>query len=113
MAERYRTWGTWGPGPHSERGSTNYITAEKVRRAARLVRTGQVFSLSVPFDRTGPNRGRPGSSRINPQHVMFKHGGDLLADWENARHGMQSTDDGVLYAAAGRHAVGRLLPRVL
>jgi kynurenine formamidase len=95
MAEKYRTWGNWGPGPDCERGSTNFITAEKVRRAAQLVRTGQVFSLSVPFDRTGPNRGRQGSARVNPQHVMFKHGGDLLADWENARHGMQSTDDGV------------------
>jgi kynurenine formamidase len=98
MAERYRTWGNWGSGPQRERGSTNYITPDKVRQAAQLVRTGQVFSLSAPLDRTGPNRGRPGSSRVNPQHVMFKHGGDMLADWENARHGMQSTDDGVYMA---------------
>ncbi|MBM9464084.1 cyclase family protein [Aeromicrobium sp. YIM 150415] len=32
---------------------------------------------------------------MNPQHVMYKHGGDMLADWENASSGMQSTDDGV------------------
>lgn len=93
MAQRYRTWGHWGES--DERGATNYVTAEKVRAAAQLVRTGQVFSLSAPLDRTGPNRGRPGSARVNPQHVMYKHGGDLLADWENARHGMQSTDDGI------------------
>lgn len=93
MAERYRTWGQWGP--DDERGSTNYITPDKVRAAAALVRTGEVFSLSTPFDRSGPNRGRVGSSRVNPQHFMYKHGGDMLADWENARHGMQSTDDGI------------------
>lgn len=93
MAEKYRTWGKWGP--DDERGSTNYVTPERVRAAAGLIRTGQVFSLSAPFDRTGPNRGRMGSSRVNPQHVMFKHGGDMLADWDNARRGTQSTDDGV------------------
>jgi len=93
MAERYRTWGKWGP--DDERGSTNYITPERVRAAAALVRSGEVFSLAAPFDRTGPNRGRSGSARVNPQHVMYKHGGDMLADWENARHGMQSTDDGI------------------
>lgn len=93
MAERYRTWGNWGP--EDDRGSTNYITPDKVRAAAALVRTGQVFSLGVPFDRAGPNRGRAGSPRVNPQHVMYRHGGDMLADWENARRGVQSTDDGV------------------
>ncbi|WP_254205564.1 cyclase family protein [Nocardia alni] len=93
MASRYRTWGRWGD--DDGRGSTNYVTAETVRAAAALVRTGEVFSLSIPLDRTGPNRGRPGSARVNPQHVMYKHGGDLLADWDNAGHGMQSTDDGI------------------
>lgn len=92
-AERYRTWGWWGPG--DERGSTNYITAQKVRAAAALVRTGQVFALGAPLDRTGPNRGHAGSPRVNPQHVMYRHGGDMLADWENAQHGVRSTDDGV------------------
>lgn len=93
MAEKYRTWGRWGP--DDGRGSTNYVTPDKVRRAASLIRSGRVFALGAPLDRSGPNRGRPGSARVNPQHVMFKHGGDMLADWSNAREGMQSTDDGV------------------
>jgi kynurenine formamidase len=91
MAETYRTWGKWGP--DDERGATNYVTPDTVRAASRLVRTGKVHSLAIPLDREGPMPGR--SARVNPQHVMYKHGGDLLADWENARHGMQSTDDGV------------------
>ncbi|BBZ31227.1 cyclase (plasmid) [Mycolicibacterium madagascariense] len=93
MAEKYRTWGAWGP--DDDRGSTNYVTADRVRAAAELIRTGDVFALGAPLDRSGPNRGRSGSARVNPQHVMYKHGGDMLADWDNARHGMQSTDDGV------------------
>ncbi|MFJ8600143.1 cyclase family protein [Streptomyces shenzhenensis] len=61
--------------------------------AAALVRTGKTFSLAIPLDRNGPMPSR--TARVNPQHQMYKHGGDLLADWENARHGMQSTDDGI------------------
>lgn len=90
-AQRYRTWGKWGP--DDERGSVNYVTPETVRAAAALVRTGKTFSLAIPLDREGPMPSR--SARVNPQHVMYKHGGDLLADWENARTGMQSTDDGI------------------
>jgi kynurenine formamidase len=93
IAQKHRTWGKWGP--EDERGSTNYVTAEKVVAAGRLIRTGRVYPLGAPFDREGPNRGRLGSARVNPQHIMFKHGGDMLADWENASRGMQTTDDGV------------------
>jgi kynurenine formamidase len=93
MAEKYRTWGRWGY--DNGRGATNYVTPDKVRAAAALIRTGRVFALGAPLDNTGPNRGRPGSARVNPQHVMYKHGGDMLADWENASCGMQSTDDGI------------------
>jgi kynurenine formamidase len=93
MAEKYRTWGRWGA--DDGRGATNYVTADRVVAAAGLIRRGSVFALGAPLDRDGPNRGRPGSARVNPQHVMYKHGGDMLADWENAGTGMQSTDDGI------------------
>ncbi|WP_338180304.1 cyclase family protein [Jatrophihabitans sp.] len=91
MVDAYRTWGRWGP--DDERGSTNYVTSATVRAAAAMIRTGKRFSLAIPLDREGPMPSR--TARVNPQHVMYRHGGDMLVDWENARHGMFSTDDGV------------------
>lgn len=91
MAEAYRTWGRWGA--DDEKGSTNYASADRVVAASRLVRTGQTFSLAIPLDREGPMPGR--SARVNPQHVMYRHGGDFLADWESYGTGMASTDDGI------------------
>ncbi|WP_236581217.1 cyclase family protein [Rhodococcus sp. T7] len=91
IAQRYRTWGRWGS--DDEAGSLNYITRERRAAAGALIRAGKSFSLAIPLDRNGPMPAR--SARVNPQHVMYKHGGDLLADWDNAQHGMQSTDDGI------------------
>ncbi|HYM57878.1 MAG TPA: cyclase family protein [Solirubrobacteraceae bacterium] len=56
--ERYSNWGRWGR--DDQRGATNYITAEKVRAAAGLVRTGQVISLALHFDQSGPQTGANG-----------------------------------------------------
>lgn len=93
-AARWRTWGRWGA--DDDRGAAHHITADVVRAAGELVRTGRVFSLAIPLDRDGPQSGR--GVRVNPQHLMLRHGGDLLADWDNARHGMRSTDDAVYMA---------------
>jgi kynurenine formamidase len=67
LAQQYRTWGTWGP--DDELGSANYVTPDKIVAAARLVRKGVSFSLSLPMDVTGPMHGP--SSRVNPQHQML------------------------------------------
>ncbi len=40
------TWGTWGK--DDQLGSLNYVTPEKRRQAAALVRTGQVVSMEQP-----------------------------------------------------------------
>ncbi|GAA4743479.1 cyclase family protein [Nocardioides endophyticus] len=64
-----------------------------MRHAAGLVHRGATFSLAIPMDRTGPQSGR--TARVNPQHVMLRHGGDMLADGDSALHGMRSTDDAV------------------
>lgn len=45
-------WGRWGE--LDEYGTTNYITAEIIRNAALLIKTGQPFSLAIPLDRWGP-----------------------------------------------------------
>ena len=68
LGDSVRTWGTWGP--EDERGSQNYITPEHRVAAARLVRRGVVFSLSLPIqDGKGPARPYP-VGRFNPIHRM-------------------------------------------
>lgn len=45
-------WGRWGPA--DELGSLNILTPEMVRKAAGLIRTGQVYSLAMPLAADGP-----------------------------------------------------------
>jgi kynurenine formamidase len=45
------TWGRWGK--DDQRGALNYLTADRVRAAAGLVRSGVTLSLSLPLDTTG------------------------------------------------------------
>lgn len=42
-----KNWGKWGP--DDEIGALNYLGAEDVIEAARLVRSGKVFTLQVPM----------------------------------------------------------------
>src|SRR5262249_25532500 len=64
--KRLRNWGKWGE--QDERGTLNYITPPDIVRAAGLIRRGQVFSLAIPFDASGPQT-NPGR-RFNPIHRM-------------------------------------------
>jgi kynurenine formamidase len=92
LAEGYRTWGKWGA--DDELGAANRITPQTIARAAGLVRTGQAFSLAIPFDRLGPQHGR-NTRRVNPQHVMLRSGSDILAAGPAGTGGMAATDDAV------------------
>lgn len=51
-------WGKWGP--EDERGAANYISADRLKAAAGLVRMGKVYSLALPIQHEGiprmPNR---------------------------------------------------------
>lgn len=66
-------WGRWGP--DDEIGTANYITADTIVAAARLVRRGAVFSCAIPLDEKGPVY--PG--RLPPKHVMTISGADYAA----------------------------------
>ena len=66
-------WGRWGD--DDELGTLNFITAEKVRQAASLVRHGKVFPLGVDFGSSGPQGAF--EFRHNPVHVMTVDGGDV------------------------------------
>ena len=72
VADDVRNWGRWGDA--DELGTLNFITAEKVREAASLVKHGKVFPLGVDFGSSGPQGAF--KFRHNPVHVMTVDGGD-------------------------------------
>ena len=89
MLARLSNWGRWGA--DDERGALNYVTDEKRRRAAGLVRRGRTFSLSIPVEGgRGPQRGLGG--RINPLHFMTATGCDPSGPVDLG-HGCRYTDD--------------------
>lgn len=72
LLQSLSNWGRWGA--DDERGTLNYITPEKRRQAAALVRQGKTFSLSIPIRHgSGP---QAGGARINPMHLMTATGAD-------------------------------------
>ena len=52
--ESVKNWGKWGP--DDQVGTVNYLTPDKVRTAASLVRTGRRVSLGIPINKVaGPD----------------------------------------------------------
>lgn len=49
---RLSNWGRWGA--EDERATLNLITPEIIQRAARLCKTGKVYSLAAPLETRGP-----------------------------------------------------------
>jgi kynurenine formamidase len=88
LGVRFRTWGWWGE--DDQRGAANRVTAESVQAALALPRRGAVFSLAMALDRLGPQPGL--TKRVNPQHVMLRHGGDIALAGST---GFDFTDDAV------------------
>jgi kynurenine formamidase len=86
LGAKLSNWGRWGD--DDQLGTVNFITPEKRRAAAALVKTGTTFDLGMPFDDKGP---QAGGSRFNPIHKMTK----LLTDFA-APDGMMVADDIVI-----------------
>jgi len=89
MAEACRNWGRWGE--DDVLGTLNYITAEHRKKAAGLVHTGQVISLSQKFDMDGPQKGW--RRRTNPVHTMLNTGTDAERGVQGFPHGIGGADD--------------------
>ncbi|GAA4908365.1 putative cyclase [Actinomycetospora succinea] len=87
VAARVSRWGRWGP--DDVLGSLNLLTPAKRVEGAACVRTGTAFSLSQPFDETGPQNGW--KKRTNPVHTMLGTGHEAL-DGEFP-HGIGGADD--------------------
>jgi kynurenine formamidase len=87
--QEVKTWGRWGS--DDERGALNYITAEKRRAAAGLVREGVTVSASLPLAKT-PTEENPSPAL----HLMIRAGdieeASSYADYlAIAPHGMAHT----------------------
>lgn len=72
VADDVRNWGRWGT--DDELGTLNFITPDKVRESASLVRQGKIFPLGVDFGSKGPQG--QFYFRQNPVHIMTVDGGD-------------------------------------
>ena len=71
-----QNWGRWGP--DDERGTLNYLTADKVRAAAALVRRGRSVSLSLPINTiAGPDNPNPALYYVHTTHDVDVGAGDV------------------------------------
>ena len=84
--QKLKNWGRWGK--DDQIGTLNHVTPEDIVKAASLIRSGKVFALGIPLDRTGPQTGLFGG-RFNPIHQMLATGTDAIAgqqDWNKIRY---------------------------
>lgn len=68
-----KNWGKWGA--DDQRGAANYIQPQHIAKAAKLIKSGELFSLAIPIDANGPVF----PTRIPPQHMMVLTGADYTA----------------------------------
>ncbi|MES2170790.1 MAG: cyclase family protein [Actinomycetota bacterium] len=73
VADKVRNWGRWGD--DDEMGTLNFIDADKIRDAAKLVKKGKAISLGADFGPDGPQQGTS-PLRINPLVFLAVDGGD-------------------------------------
>jgi kynurenine formamidase len=71
-----QNWGRWGR--DDERGTLNYLTANKLRAAAVLVRRGRSVSLSIAINTVaGPDNPNPALYYVNTTHDVDVGAGDV------------------------------------
>jgi hypothetical protein len=95
--DKLKNWGRWGK--DDQIGTLNHVRPEDIIKAAGLIRTGRVFALGIPLDRTGPQTGLFGG-RFNPIHQMLATGTDAIAerqDWNKIRY----ADDTLMLCVQG------------
>jgi kynurenine formamidase len=65
--ESVKNWGKWGQ--NDERGTLNYITSDKIRAAATLVRSGRPVSMEIPINTVaGPDNPNPAIHFVTQGH---------------------------------------------
>ena len=79
LFDSLKNWGRWGA--DDDRGTLNYLTAEKVIAAVALVRTGRTVSMSLPLNTAaGPDNPNPVLHYMSLMHdVDIQSGGVRFA----------------------------------
>lgn len=77
LFESLKNWGKWGP--DDDKGTLNYITPDKVRAAAKLVKSGRSVSMEIPINTlAGPDNPNPAIHYMATTHdVTVDSGGKL------------------------------------
>jgi len=76
LFESLKNWGVWGP--RDEKGTLNYITPEKIRAAAALVKTGRSVTMEIPVNTVaGPDNPNPAIYYMNTTHDVDIGSGEL------------------------------------
>src|SRR5437762_5505898 len=76
LFESLKNWGKWGE--HDERGTLNYITPDKIRAAAALVRSGRSVSMAIPINTiAGPDNPNPATHYMVNTHDIDIGSGSL------------------------------------
>lgn len=86
MQRRHSNWNRWGS--EDECGATNLVTPARVLGAVADVRSGQVVSLALPLDETGP---QVSGRRYNPRLKMMATGTDHLHGHQRSATGLPLT----------------------
>ncbi len=94
LASKVNNWGRWGD--DDQRGTLNFITPERIVKAAQLVKQGKAISLSLALSENGPQTGAL-RGRINPIKTMVAINEPLSADPE----GPAMSDDLVVLSPQG------------
>ena len=89
---RLRNWGRWGS--DDQIGTLNFITPEKIRESAALVRQGRIISCTLPYDAKGPQV--MGGRRFNPMLMMMLTGSDAAASDRENPYGLGFADDMII-----------------
>lgn len=90
--EKLSNWGRWGK--DDQIGTLNLVSAEHVRAAAKLVKTGKIFGMGIPLNEDGPQRGLFGG-RWNPIHTMLATGTDAIAGRQDVANRIRYADDAI------------------
>lgn len=77
LFKQLQNWGRWGD--EDRLGTLNYITPEKVRAAARLVKSGRSVSMAIPINTVaGPDNPNPALHYMNTTHQDEVGSGEYL-----------------------------------
>lgn len=76
LFETLKNWGRWGE--DDDRGTLNYITPEKVKAAAALLKSGRSVSMAIPINKNaGPDNPNPALHYMVNTHDINIGSGEL------------------------------------